>query len=161
MTDQITPPEDLGISPESAKLSDAVQAFYLYWREKRQGAMPAKADLSIADMAPYLPNLVFVEPRFDPEDFRFRLIGTEVVRKSRKDRTGQCFGDNPNMDRTSQFWRRYAWVRDNQQPLFSKVEYVGTDKAVRNVEDLILPLRATKHQPMSIVTFVNYIGFAS
>lgn len=161
MFESVTPPVELGHTPDEGQLPDIVRDFYRYWLSKGQGHLPRRSDMRIDEMARFLPNLAFVTPHHDPDDFYFRLMGSELVLKSRQDRTGQFFSEIGSMDRTSTFWRRYAWVRDNGRPLFSAVEYVGGDSSIRYCEDLILPLSECGDTTDNIVTFVNYIGLAS
>lgn len=158
MYQQGEPPVELGCAPVEDMLPEAMLGFYRHWKAKAGQRLPARGDMRIGELAAFLPNLVFVAPNSQPENFHFRLVGTEVVRKSRRDMTGLMFSDIDSMGQTSTFWRRYAWVRDTGCPLFATVEYVGVDDSIRHCQDLILPLSSDGEAPDSIVTFVNYIG---
>jgi hypothetical protein len=68
-----------------------------YWDGKRNGrAMPSRSDIDPIEMRPYLGNLFIAETLADIVDFRYRLIGSNLVPYYGQDMTGstvtQVFG---------------------------------------------------------------------
>jgi hypothetical protein len=73
-------------------LSDAplLKALQSYWAAKRGArAMPRRADIDPLELRPHLGNLVMIEVLGAGEDFRYRLIGTNVVTQHGRDSTGK------------------------------------------------------------------------
>ena len=63
----------------------------MYWESKRLGRkMPARRDLDpLLEVPQMTPWIVLTDVLHDPLDFRFRLIGSGVVDKSRANHTGK------------------------------------------------------------------------
>lgn len=77
------------IEPEDLREPEFLQAL-VYWHIKRGSkAMPARADLSPADMVKVLPKVVLIDvlPQFP--HFRYRVCGTSIVDWLKFDATGQ------------------------------------------------------------------------
>lgn len=156
----ISLPSELGRHAELVALEPKARALFAYWQSKCGArGMPARRDLSVTDLAPFLPDLVWVDPLENRSDFRFRLIGTTVVRRMIVDRTGTCFSETAAMRSGTKFWGRYDWVAHFGRPLFSEVEYVGDDTSVRVCQDLILPLADDVPGGISLMTLVLFLRF--
>jgi hypothetical protein len=113
-----------------------------YWLAKRgDRRMPARADIDPAELVSLLPNLMLVDVAGDPARFRFRLVGTRVVRASGEDRTGHFFDEYP-------FFRAYPSVLDQYRQVANEVEPLLATEIFFNrehgtaydVERLLLPL---------------------
>ncbi len=78
------------VEPREARL----RALQLYWDSKRgERAMPARADLDPVEIPELLPYVVLVDTAETLEDFRYRLVGTEVCAGFERDPTGVRFAD--------------------------------------------------------------------
>ncbi|MDB5365784.1 MAG: hypothetical protein JWM77_1711 [Rhodospirillales bacterium] len=75
---------------EAASLTGPFRDFYDYWRSKRtDGAVPLRADLAVlADLPRLAPHMVVVEALSDGS-FRFRLVGSALVKTMRRDLTSR------------------------------------------------------------------------
>ncbi|MBI3504814.1 MAG: PAS domain-containing protein [Proteobacteria bacterium] len=78
-----------------ARCTPPMAALYRFWDARRRGRpMPARADLDVVDLKPWLgfTGLLDVLPDALPEgaDFRYRLIGTALTGHFGVDLTGQC-----------------------------------------------------------------------
>lgn len=52
-----------------------------YWQRTRRGrAMPGRMDIAPADMKAHLPHILLVDVVGDGEDFRYRLVGSQLQR---------------------------------------------------------------------------------
>lgn len=75
--------------PETA--APRIRALYDYWRaiHPRDGGLPGRRHLDPLDIPRLLPNIWMIDVRRQPLRFRFRLVGTEIVRFTGHDATGQ------------------------------------------------------------------------
>ena len=65
-----------------------------YWRGKCRGrAIPARADLDALEMRPFMGSMFLIDVIDGGRDFRFRLIGTQLVERFGRDSTGKSFSD--------------------------------------------------------------------
>ena len=61
-----------------------------YWDRKRGvRPMPRRADVDPLELRPHLGNLVMIEALPDLDDYRYRLIGTNVAGRHGRDSTGK------------------------------------------------------------------------
>jgi hypothetical protein len=113
-----------------------------YWESKRAGRkMPARRDLDpVLEIPKLVPWVVLVDVLRDPLDFRFRLIGSGVVDRSRRNNTGRLFSEMPQFGPGNYLWSHRATVVETCAPLQSEPPYVGRARDVRRVADIHLPL---------------------
>lgn len=77
------------IEPEDLREPEFLQAL-VYWHIKRGSKpMPARADLSPADMVKVLPKVVLIDVLSQFPHFRYRVCGTNIVDWLKFDATGQ------------------------------------------------------------------------
>ena len=74
--------------PESA--APKIKALYDYWQSIRPAGdlLPGRRHFDPVDIPELLPNLWMIDVLRDPLRFRFRLVGTEIVRFAGRDVTG-------------------------------------------------------------------------
>lgn len=83
--------EDVVQSEANPDLSDNPEfaALRAYWDGKRGGrAMPARSDIDPIEMQRFLGNLFIVEALTDMADFRYRMVGSNLVPYYGQDTTG-------------------------------------------------------------------------
>lgn len=83
--------EDVVQSEANPDLSDNPEfaALRAYWDEKRGGrAMPSRSDIDPIGMQRFLGDLFIVEALTDTSDFRYRLVGSNLVPYYGQDTTG-------------------------------------------------------------------------
>ncbi|MDF1792642.1 MAG: PAS domain-containing protein [Thalassobaculaceae bacterium] len=104
---------------------DAVAAFASLWLEKCQGArLPARDDFPVEDLHRWFGHVLIMDVGADAQDFRYRMIGTEITAFRDRDYTrkwiSECsFGEsresmiatfrNPIIQRRPVF--RSGWVQ--------------------------------------------------
>lgn len=154
------PPLDWGVVPDEALLDGEMRELFEYWFSKTDNGLPQRRDLRVGALAKYLPQMVILDPCDSPPDFKITYMGSEVVRRSREDRTGQRLRDVAGMAPGTRFWRRFEWMWQNRTPLFSEVEYVGGDTTVRHVHDLSLPVLSPDGRIECFFIYIHYVGFA-
>lgn len=84
-----------------------LRRFYDYWSAKRAGRrMPARRDVDPLDFPYLLGNLMLIDVLADPQRFRVRLHGVNVVTRMHYDMTGKLLDEVPRPE-----WRAYILER--------------------------------------------------
>lgn len=117
-----------------------------YWRGKRRDRrMPARADLDVLELRPFMGSMFLIDVLAGGAEFRFRLIGTLLVERFGRDSTGKTFAEayrdaNP----ATADWLRaiYRRVAAEAVPVWSRapLDQVGRDFVVSAA--IHLPLSA-------------------
>jgi len=103
--------------------------------------MPARRDLDpVLEIPKVVPWVVLVDVSHNPLDFRFRLIGSGVVDRSRTNYTGKFFSEMSHIGPDSDLWLNRATVVETGTPLRCQPPYVGHAHGVRSVVEIHLPL---------------------
>ena len=133
-----------------------IRAFYEYWHSKRRGnQIPLRTEIDPLDIPKLLRNIFLVDI-FDgpPVDYRYRLVGTEIVELD-----GECTGMYlsemlPDRKRFSNLWQQYDdirkghyWLRVEDLPHREKGHLI-------RYEVLLLPLA----DPLGRITMI--FGYA-
>ncbi|MEZ5667468.1 MAG: PAS domain-containing protein [Alphaproteobacteria bacterium] len=112
-----------------------------YWQGKRAGrAMPSRCDLDPCEIPKLLPNLILFDVRWNPLDFRYRLVGTHLDYHMSEPRTGQWVSAIAHQSRGSVFWNALETVALSREPMSSSIPYVGPHRDYKRAEDIIMPL---------------------
>lgn len=93
------------------------KVLHRYWLLKhRDGRPPSRGDLDpLIDIPSLVANLVLLEPV--DGSFRYRLVGTEVVKRSGMDMTGQMIGLTITLPEMRDQWRlALDAVSEGQKP---------------------------------------------
>jgi len=81
--------------PDEIRHPNLVQ-LYRHWDGVRRGRlMPARADVDPVSMPQLLGNLLLIDVLREPLRFRYRLIGTRLTERIKRDMTGKFFDDVP------------------------------------------------------------------
>jgi hypothetical protein len=140
---------------ESERLRTALE----YWERKRAGRlMPSRADYDPADFPALLPFVILTDvERQNPLDFRYRLIGTAICDRIRRDYTGWRLQDLPHQRPGSLVWDGRARCVETRAPVIDPVvPYVGSHARVRHVRQVHLPLSANGETVNMIFTAVEF-----
>lgn len=128
----------MGFDPATLRAPRLQRAFH-YWQGKLAGrAMPARADLDPAEIPDLLPWIILVDVL--PDDFRYRLIGTEVCRIAHRDHTRERLSTLPGKGPGSVVWSNYEEVVRLKAPFSRSPPYVGPAAHLRDCENILLPL---------------------
>jgi len=113
---------------------------YRYWKAKCAGrAMPTRADIDPLEMKWLLGNLSLIEVRQKPMDFRFRLVGSNVVNLFGKELTGRAVGEVRYLGKRPPLEQQCGDVVANQHPSFL-IMMLGVDHRRIIYRHLVLPL---------------------
>jgi hypothetical protein len=135
-----------------------LQDALMYWESKRAGRkMPTRRDLDpLLEVPQMTPWIFLTDVLHDPLDFRFRLIGSGVVDRSRANHTGKLFSEMPGFGPGNYLWTPRAEVVKTGIPLRSEPPYVGRTRGVRGVADIHLPLSNDGSTVNMLFTVVAY-----
>ena len=146
-----------GRCPVLAVSSPRVRAALEYWERKRAGrAMPMRRDLDPMEMIPFLPFVMLIDVLSDPPDFRYRLLGTEVVAISRRDWTGLRLSEIPDKGPGTVVWSNYETVVATRAPFSRVPPYVGPQDRMRGCENLLMPLSEDGECVSMIFQVIDY-----
>ncbi|PJI37630.1 PAS domain-containing protein [Ferrovibrio sp.] len=117
-----------------------------YWSAKRGGhPLPPRAAIDPLDMPRrLLPHLMLVEPTGRDLEVRFRLVGTELVQRFRRDATGKTSRDlyPQDSDYRSYLEQIYSSVIQRGQPLYADNTRRFPEEGASRVRHLLLPIAA-------------------
>jgi len=140
--------------PSSGFVARECEELIAIWNEARRGnAMPARDDLNLKVLKPYLSRLVLVEREGEePPRFRFRLVGTTVT-QTLSERTGQTFDHE-----SASSEQRERWTQSCQLTLFARRPLrfpIHSGRAVIG-EMLTLPLADATGEPRFVLGYGRY-----
>lgn len=96
-----------------------------YWtRVRGMRRMPARSHIDPLEMVPLLSHVFLVDVAHGPLDFRYRLVGTEIVKRSRGDYTGKRLGDLPDQRYPSRIWMHFHQVVVSAEPVTALIPFI-------------------------------------
>lgn len=138
--------------------SDPVGLGYRYWKSKViDGRLPGRGDIDPAEMIRFLPNTVLLDVVPEPLDFRYRVIGTEVVSYMNRDLTGNWLSKIGHLCAPSQVWSNFKIVAGDQTPLYVHTPYLGAEVRFWMIEDVILPLVGADGKTNMLLNFMGIL----
>ena len=135
--------------------------FHTYWERVRGNrVMPSRADIRPGDIKSHIGSIVVAEALPGFEDFRFKLIGTDVARYFLADAAGRTVrefyvGEWENFGEcVLQNYRETALKR---RPLLSSISDIRwTNKLRYSMQALYLPLSEDGEVTSSVLTAFTY-----
>jgi hypothetical protein len=94
-----------------------------YWDAKRAGRVaPPRSAIDPIEITRHLPHLFMLDVIGAGSDFRFRLIGTEIVQGLGRDSTGRRFSElfEEQPESLARLLGRFALVVQEKRPSFSR-----------------------------------------
>jgi hypothetical protein len=112
-----------------------------YWTEKKgERIAPSRVDVDPGQLRGLLPNVFLVERVGEPTRYRYRLVGTAIVKEFGEEITGRYL-DEVDFDAvTSRVLSEYDRAAEERRPIVSKWAYDKTSGRQMVYERLILPL---------------------
>jgi hypothetical protein len=141
-------------------MEQSLQDALTYWENKRAGRrMPARRDLDpVFEIPTLLRWIILVDVLRDPLDFRYRLIGSGVVDRFRRNYPGKLFSELPHIGPDSLLWKQRAAVVETAAPLRCEPPYAGLTLGVRGVVVIHLPLSDDGETVNMIFTMTTFHG---
>ncbi len=110
-----------------------------YWEDRRRDrGLPSRADIDPLDIPDLLPQVFLVDVARAPLDFRYRLVGTQIVRHSAADYTGKSLNELPEQCPPSRIWSLFQRVVEERRPFSAEIPYVHIPG--KSVEMQAMPL---------------------
>ena len=127
--------------PVPAIEAPLLKQLYADWQARRLGrSMPAREDFDPLDLRYVLGKLLLIDVLQQPLQFRFRLVGSDLVQRSGVDLTGKTLDDYPDPEYREFMRRRYTAAVVGRHPLSSIQTRLVVDNRIRRCEALLLPL---------------------
>ncbi len=128
-----------------------------YWQAKcGDRPMPARAEIDPVELGPLLPLIYLVDIIERPPDFRYRLLGTDIVANTRTDFTGRKLSDLMEEGIQPDLARIYAEVRDRGEPAINRIPYTTSGGNRRYFDNVTLPLGDGRRATMLLGAAVHY-----
>src|SRR5882724_7473010 len=123
--------------------SPLLQRLLADWEvRRRERTLPGRRDFDPLDLKYILGRLLLVDVERQPLRLRFRLVGTELARRSGVELTGRTLDEYPRPDYRALMRCRYTQTVEERRPLSSVQTRLVVDNQVRRYEALLLPLAA-------------------
>ncbi len=112
--------------------------FELWQRKRKTRALPARADFSHQELRPWFGRLVLLQAVDGGADFRFRLMGMNLVSEVGFDHTGGLMSELPNKTLIPHFLAVHREALRRRTPILA--EHKPEVDTVKRRRRLILPL---------------------
>jgi hypothetical protein len=135
----------VNFEPERLR-SRALRGAFSYWRAKcGERTMPSRCDLDPSEMLGWLSHTLLVDvvyggPEGTAQDFRFRLVGTDVVERYGKEFTGRCLSSLDLDGKTPEILDEYRRTVVRGRPQYYIDEFVQHSGRPMHYERLLMPL---------------------
>jgi len=120
-----------------------VRRFYDYWRDVAPpGRLPGRQHIAPEDLVPLLPRLWMLDVFREPLRFRYRLVGTEIVRSVQRELTGQWLDEaQPETLSNPTLSNRYRFIVETGRPTWRRGRTLwNRDPTHRIIENCLAPL---------------------
>ena len=122
-----------------------VQRFYDYWLSVAPpGRLPGREHIAPEDLVALLPRLWLLDVYRDPLRFRYRLVGTAVVKSVRRELTGEWLDEvQPESVHIPALRDRYRYVAETGRPTWRHGPTLwARDPIHKTIENCFVPLAA-------------------
>jgi hypothetical protein len=120
-----------------------VRRFYEYWLAVAPpGRLPGREHIKPEELVPLLPRIWMLDVFRDPLRFRYRLVGTEIVRSVHRELTGMWLDEaQPESVRNPILSDRYRFIAETGRPTWRRgPTHWHRDPMHRVIENCLLPL---------------------
>lgn len=121
---------------------DGTGRFLSFWTSKfRSGILPGRADFDVFEMKEWLGRILIMEVLDDGADFRYRLIGTNIVQINGRDLTGKRVTDSQYNENIEQVLSSFRLPVIQRSPIVRRGRLVWrADRDFLNYESVHCPL---------------------
>jgi PAS domain len=145
-------PQRVGIWEDPSFLEHcrpAIARLYAYWDGKRHGRkMPARADIDPVEMREWLGRIILYDVLRDPLNFRYRLIGSQIVYAAGADLTGCLISDQTVSSNKDATMKNLSEIVARRSFRFRNEPIQGRDNLFRSDQRIFLPLSRTDEVEM-------------
>jgi len=131
-------PDDVVDAPEHDWIND----FAALWRSKQTGdLLPGRADFDWAELQPWFGNIIMMDVLDGGIDFRYRLVGSLLVRAVGRDLTGRRISESDYDGARENVLRSFQAPIQTGAPVFRRGEVVWRpDRSWKKYESVHCPL---------------------
>jgi len=143
--------------PASFVVHPALGALLRYWQKKRgKGALPSRRDIDPLEMGPeLLPHLVLADLFDRGTRVRFRLVGTNVVKRMGFDPTGRYLGGEMATGWFDYLALLCRLVYCERAPIEAESEFAWESGRRLGIQHLLLPL--TQDGPDPAIALAGFV----
>ncbi|UTW55997.1 PAS domain-containing protein [Kordiimonas sp. SCSIO 12610] len=140
--------------------SDMTKGLMAHWHQiKGHKPMASRLDFNPAEVEPQiLPHIILFDVFYEPLDFRYRVVGTKVVRYSSRDYTGENLSDIEHQREGSHLWKMLKQTVLEQKPMVACSPYAGPQKDFMASEDVLMPLTDEQGKVRYILAAVDFLS---
>ena len=129
-----------------------------HWAERRHGGrLPSRHDIDPVDLRGLLPQVLLLDVQRVPWDFRFRVIGGNLIYHLDADWTGEWMSQVPETCPPNELFRNCRQVTETAQPYRSRTPFFGWHCRVRQADGVILPLATDGESVDGLLLFVEFL----
>lgn len=129
---------------ESHIEQDIQKDLFHYWASKKSGSsLPGRSDLHPEEVVRLLPHIGLIDV-LSENQFRYRLIGTEMVNLFQKDFTGMNVLDAKKGEYGRALSSLYSDAAEYGSAVYSRSLFLLRDDITIDVSRLVLPLSSDK-----------------
>jgi hypothetical protein len=135
----------MNFDPDALR-SRELRAAFDYWQDKRGSRpMPSRTDIDPSEMVPWLSqtllvDVVYADGEDRPLDFRFRLVGTDVVERYGHEFTGRHLSSLDLDGKAAEIMNEYGLAVSRAKPQYFVDEFVQFSGRPMHYERLLMPL---------------------
>ena len=140
--------------------SPILRTGYDYWLGKKgERAFPARGDFDpLVEMPRLSGNIMLLDVRRDPLDFRYRLVGVKLREHMGENWQGRWWSEIESQRPPNPIWLHHQWVVENRLPRFIRPNYVGPHKEFMFIESAVLPLGEDPQRVDMLMLFVDFLS---
>lgn len=119
----------------------SLELFLSYWETKRNGReFPGRSDIDPVDIPTMLPFVFLLDVLEQGLDFRYRLVGTDIVRNTKKDFTGCLLSEIREIGSQGKLLEIYQRVVADRAPVRERLSYKTRGGVQKYYDVLVTPL---------------------
>ncbi|MEO3430817.1 PAS domain-containing protein [Pelagibius sp. CAU 1746] len=137
-----------------------IRELFDYWLAIHpEAGLPGRQHLDPMDIPRLLPNIWMLDVKQDPLCFRFRLVGTEIVRFTGRDATGLCLAEVYPDYKATEAYRVHCACARSGEPAYRR-SGVLSNPGRRHIEAerLYLPLAENGERVDILLIMTLYTG---
>nr|WP_242480423.1 PAS domain-containing protein [Rhodovibrio sodomensis] len=120
------------------------------------GRLPARRDIDPVAIPRLLRHLMMLDVLGPPLDFRYRLLGDEIMLRARPGLKGRRFSEIAGKGPGSGVWESARKVAETGLPRYGRVGYIGPDQFTAGVINLLMPLSDDGHTISQVLLLVLF-----
>lgn len=147
--------------PDRDEIASPVLPLHDYWRDACDGVLPVpKQKIDPVALPPHLlAHVLLVDVVFDPPDFRYRLIGTEITQLTGRDSTGKLLSEIPYPPEVGErIGQIYAAVARSNEVLYAEDPADWASRDYIRMATLLLPASSDGKRTDLIFGAVMVVG---